>query len=51
MSLKVVWKNQLPLIRAKPTLRRIRNGHFGAVYAVTAQDFMREFELILGDVP
>jgi hypothetical protein len=41
MALKVVWKNQLPLIRAKPTLRRIRNDQFGQVYAITAQDFMR----------
>jgi len=50
MVLKVVWQNQLPLIRVKPTLRRIRNDQLGAVNAITAQDFMREFELILGDV-
>ena len=37
MALKVVWKNQLSLIRVKPTLRRIGNDQFGAVYAITAQ--------------
>jgi hypothetical protein len=41
----VVWKNPLPLIRTKPTLQRISNDQYGAVYAVTAQDFTREFEV------
>ena len=50
MALKVVWKNPLPLIRTKPTLQRISSDQYGAVYAVTAQDFTREFEVLPGDV-
>ena len=50
MALKVVWKNPLPLIWTKPTLRRISSDQFGAVYAVTVQDFTREFEVLLGEV-
>ena len=50
MAVKVVWKNLLLLIRTKPTLQRISCDQFGEVYAVTAQDFTREFEVILGEV-
>ena len=50
MALKVVWKNPLPLIRTNPTLQRISSDQCGAVYAATAQDFTREFEVILGEV-
>jgi hypothetical protein len=50
MALKVVWKNPLPLIRTKPTLERISSDQFGTVYAVTAQDFRREFEVLPGEV-
>jgi hypothetical protein len=50
VALKVVWKNPLPLIRTKPTLQRISSDQYGAVYAVTAQDFTREFEVLPGEV-
>jgi len=50
VALKVVWKNPLPLIRTKPTLWKIGSDQFGAVYAVTAQDYTREFEVLLGEV-
>ena len=50
MALKVVWKNPLPLIRTKPTLQRISSDQFGTVYAVTVQDFTREFEVLSGEV-
>ena len=50
MALKVVWKNPLPLIRTKPTLQRISSDQFGAVYAVSVQDFTREFEVLPGEV-
>jgi len=50
VALKVVWKNPLPLIRTKSRLQRISNDQYGAVYAVTAQDFTREFEVLLGEV-
>jgi hypothetical protein len=50
VALKVVWKNPLPLIRTKPALQRISSDQFGAAYAVTAQDFTREFEVLQGDV-
>jgi hypothetical protein len=48
--MKVVWKNPLPLIRTRPTLQRISCEQFGAVYAVTAQDFTQEFEMTLGKI-
>jgi len=50
VALKVVWKNPLPLIRTKPTLQRISSDQYGAVYAVTAQDFTRVFEVLPGEV-
>jgi hypothetical protein len=50
MELKVVWRNPLPLVRTKRTLQRIRSDRFGAVYAVTAPDLTREYEVILGEV-
>jgi hypothetical protein len=50
VALKVVWKNPLPSIRTKPTLQRISSDQYGAVYAVTAQDFTREFEVLPGEV-
>jgi hypothetical protein len=50
VALKVVWKNPLPLIRTKPTLQRISSDQFGAMYAVTVQDFTREFEVLSGEV-
>ena len=50
MALKVVWKNPLPLIKTKPTLQRISSDQCGAVYAVTVQDFTREFEVLSGEV-
>ena len=50
MDLKIVWRNPLPLIRTKRTLRRIRKDQFGAVYAVTAPDRPQEYEVILSEV-
>ena len=50
MALKVVWKNPLRLIRTKPTLRKIGSDQFGDLYAVTAQDYTREFEVLPGEV-
>ena len=50
MALKVAWKNPLPLIRTKPTLRKIGSDQFGAVHAVNAQDYTREFEVLPGEV-
>jgi hypothetical protein len=50
VALKVVWKNPLPLIKTKPRLQRISSDQYGAVYAVTAQDFTREFEVLPGEV-
>jgi hypothetical protein len=48
--LKVAWKNPLPLIRTKPRLQRISSDQFGTVYAVTVQDFTREFKVLPGEV-
>jgi hypothetical protein len=50
MELKIVWRNALPLIRAKRTLQRIRSDQFGTVYAVSATDLTQQFELISGEV-
>ena len=50
MDLEIVWRNPLPLVRTKRTLQRIRKDQFGAVYAVTAQDYTREFEVLPGEV-
>jgi hypothetical protein len=50
MEMKIVWRNPLPLVRTKRTLRRIRGDHFGAVYAVSALDLSQEFEVLFGEV-
>jgi hypothetical protein len=44
MALTIVWRNRLPLIRTERTLQRIISNEFGAVYAVTAPDFMTEID-------
>jgi hypothetical protein len=49
MELKIVWRNPLPLRRAKRTLQRIRRDQSGAVYAVSALDFRQEFEVLQGE--
>jgi hypothetical protein len=48
MELKIVWRNPLPLMRAKRTLQRIRRDQFGAVYAVSALNLVQEFEVLQG---
>ena len=49
MELKIVWRNPLPLIRAKRTMQRIRRDQFGAMYAVSALDLRQEFEVLQGE--
>jgi hypothetical protein len=50
MTLTIVWRNPLPLVRFTRTLQLIISNELGAVYEVTASDLTQEFELILGDV-
>ncbi len=50
MTLPIVWRNPLLLVRFKRTLRRIISNALGALYAVTACDLTQEFEVIPSQV-
>ena len=50
MALTIVYRNPLPLVRFKRTLRLIISNELGAVYVVTAPDLTQELEVIPGEV-
>lgn len=50
MTLKIVWRNPLPLTKVERTLQRIRSDQFGAVYVVTTPDLTEEYEVTLGEL-
>jgi hypothetical protein len=53
MALEIVWRSPLTLIRPELMLERTSSDEFGAVYAVyavTAPDLVKEFEVVPGEV-
>jgi hypothetical protein len=45
MSLAIVWRNPVPLIRTTKTLHRVQGDQFGVVYAATDPNGTQQFRL------
>jgi hypothetical protein len=49
MALQIVWRNPEPLARNKPTVLKIEDNRFCAVYVVRKHDGRQEFWLMSGE--
>ncbi len=45
MSLEIVWRNPIPVIRTKRTLHRVEGNRFVVIYEVTDPNGRQEFRL------